>query len=210
MDICSRSLWQLYVTNKTAARSGKRDRVCHIFVISYYYKKRKKSPHFKLHYCKDPHLGVAFPLGICFIYLGYNHAISEFIYQIYFDTSSKGSIFDIVIGKYINIYWDKLYGIWAIICFYTAYIVKKVPLHLNKKRQLADILQKVLIVISIILFCHSYSGIFIEIWNKTFFLRISYIFYNRSYTFNYCQTRYETGQIHIWNLVMYALFNFII
>lgn len=136
-----------------------------IFLLYLIITKKEKNP---LQIIISGVLGVAFPLGICFIYLGYNHAISEFIYQIYFDTSSKGSIFDIVIGKYINIYWDKLYGIWAIICFYTAYIVKKVPLHLNKKRQLADILQKVLIVISIILFCHSYSGIFIEIWNKTF------------------------------------------
>lgn len=51
--------------------------------------------------------GLAIPMGICGIYLVLTHSLTEFVTQVFMDTSSKGSLVDIVIGTQAKILNDR-------------------------------------------------------------------------------------------------------
>lgn len=62
--------------------------------------------------------GAAVPLGICFVYLVLTRSLTEFITQVFGDTSSKGSLYDIVIGTQAEIVEDKAVSFILIILLF--------------------------------------------------------------------------------------------
>lgn len=70
-------------------------------------------------------LGALFPLGIAGIYLLINNSLQDFIYQVFQDTGSKGSLYEIVIGRLIATIKNNIPGIISVVLFSIAYIKNK-------------------------------------------------------------------------------------
>lgn len=105
--------------------------------------------------------GACIPVGICAVYLGYNHAIYDFVYQVFLNTGSKGSLLDIILGKYVNIYYHERYGIFGGL-FFAAYLYAK-----RKNIKIININNNLLIIIGIFLFCCGYSSVLIDFWTSS-------------------------------------------
>ena len=58
--------------------------------------------------------GVTLPLLACFLWLSWSGAFSDFWYQVFIDTGSKGTLLHILFGTQLNAMWDKRYGILSI------------------------------------------------------------------------------------------------
>lgn len=107
-------------------------------------------------------LGACLPLIVCVIYLGVHHAIAPFVYQVFIDVSSKGTLYSITVGKLLSVFRVRFYGILSIICAFAAYIasIKKEEL---KTRSIL-VFREVFIVLSALFFGYAYAGAIFGTW----------------------------------------------
>lgn len=76
-------------------------------------------------------LGAVIPLSIFAIYFFYTGSLGDFIYQVFIDVSSKGSIYNIIITKLFDLFKAYIYEVIAIILV----ILGKITKNTNKKIQ---------------------------------------------------------------------------
>lgn len=77
-------------------------------------------------------LGLAIPLGVTFLYLIYTHSLTEFINQVFIDTGSKGSLYEIIFDKFFSVIKERGFEFTAILSCLAALII-----HKNKPAALA-------------------------------------------------------------------------
>lgn len=108
-------------------------------------------------------LGLAVPLGITFVYLVYTRSLTEFITQVFIDTGSKGSLYDIIVDKFLSVVKYNGYEIISIISALAALII-----HKKKSNNISSISNKNN-VLEVILLCVS-TGLmslryFLTVWD---------------------------------------------
>ena len=109
-------------------------------------------------------MGASVPLIISWIYLGLHHAIAPFLYQVFKDISAKGTLYSITLGKIVELFQAKFYGIMGVLCAFAVYIISTKINKKNSNASYISVLEKVLIVLSALFFCYYYAGILIEAW----------------------------------------------
>lgn len=102
--------------------------------------------------------GVAVPLGICGLYLVVTHSLTEFITQVFKDTSSKGSALEIVFGSQKDLFKSNLLFVILIIAYFV--LVSLIEKKLSQKSKLVNrkYLGLVYIALACLVLTYSYSG----------------------------------------------------
>lgn len=102
--------------------------------------------------------GLAIPLGICFIYFVVTRSLTEFITQVFKDTSSKGSLFDIVIGTQKEIVEEKAVSFILIIALFIVGSVISSRLTKSKLQLKSKYIDIAFCLFAGVVFSYSYSS----------------------------------------------------
>lgn len=106
--------------------------------------------------------GVAIPLGITFVYLVYTRSLTEFINQVFIDTGSKGSLYDILFAKFFSVIETKGFELCAILAALSALIIHKRKPFAPTKNDRNTAIEIILLCISSILLGFRY---FLPLWD---------------------------------------------
>lgn len=118
--------------------------------------------------------GLAVPLGITFVYLVYTHSLSEFVYQVFQDTSSKGTIFDIILFSQTDMIWKFIRETLAILCIALFYVIQNKKSLAGKKN--ITVLQMGLAAASALLIGSVYYDTVIESFKESFETKFTLLF----------------------------------
>lgn len=69
--------------------------------------------------------GAAIPLGITAIYLLANNCFPDFIYQCFVDTGSKGSLYEILLGRLLYIFYENLWLFLGILGLFLVFFLNR-------------------------------------------------------------------------------------
>lgn len=117
-------------------------------------------------------IGAAVPIGITCIILQANHALSDFIYQCFMDSSSKGGLYEILVGKIMRIFTEKTSIFVALLCAIAAYIlIEQYPEKKNQRNLISGLLCMVLSVHLFMNYCgDTLINGFARAWARGFIL----------------------------------------
>lgn len=148
-------------------------------------------------------LGIFIPIACLFVWLLFKGALRDFIYQVYLDSDSKGSLFRILIGSQINLIKERVPIFFAIILFAFACDVK----YLNGKNSIR--IANICYILSTFLFGIQYGS---YLWHYVYSLKyivviimaISLIVGFRYYKIGRILLVVESGIIMILMIINYS------
>lgn len=118
--------------------------------------------------------GLAVPLGICFAYLVYTRSLTEFLYQVFQDTGSKGSLLDIVVFSQTGMLGSFIRVVIAVIAV-GAFAVLQTKKDASSKK-IMTVSQTILLCVAFALFSSSYYNSIISALKTGFETKFSLVF----------------------------------
>lgn len=118
--------------------------------------------------------GLAVPLGITFAYMVYTHSLTEFIYQVFQDTSSKGSLVSIILFSQTGMIWNFVREVIAILCVAVFFVLQTKKNDSTKKS--VSMLQLGLVVGAAVLIGSVYYDDVLTSFKLSFETRFTYVF----------------------------------